>query len=682
METVPRRGYRFIYPLSERQEAVLYAIGAEDPEPITAQRAGLPMDPGGPAQQSVAAAVSSEELVPKRRLRTFQALKDQAPQASTRHLFRSYAPWAAACILALVWALKETTSKDGPVAGFSGPIQFEIRLPEQARFVPAYIGGGVAVSPDGSKLVALGRRRDSSEILFVRELDSAEARPLEGTNNARFPFWSPDGKQLGFAADSELKTVDLERGITRSLAEAPRFRGGAWSDWQGGTILFTPDNTGPLYRIPAQGGDPQPASRLGPGESSHRWPVFFDEGRFLFASPQEGRRRGAIFAADLAEEPSSSHQFVLEADSAAQYTAADQGYLLFLQDQTLLAQPFDARRAATGSGPVPIAQKVETRPYSLLRASFSVSLSGVLAYKRSTGLFGVSELVWFDRQGKRLGALGPPDLYTFVRLSPDEKTAALTIIPEGGHADTWTLDVVRGVLTLRTFHPDHLDRVPIWSPDSQRLLISSTKEDRGTIFVLDAHGSEEPSPFFAVELDRQVSDWPTHWVGPEGPVLFSRRGAEGHDIWEYAPARSPQTRPLIEGTGHQHNARVSPNGNLVAYASDELGDNEIFLQPYSEKGQKIRISTAGGNYPHWRGDGRELFYMSPGGALMSVGVSDGPNPTVSQPEKLFQTRTPFGPSSVVYQYSVTRDGQRILVVTQSETSPATVVLNWQGGLGR
>ena len=410
--------------------------------------------------------------------------------------------------------------------------------------------------------------------------------------------------------------------------------------------------------------------------------MFFDEGRFLFASPQEGRRRGAIFAADLAEEPSSSHQFVLEADSAAQYTAADQGYLLFLQDQTLLAQPFDARRAATGSGPVPIAQKVETRPYSLLRASFSVSLSGVLAYKRSTGLFGVSELVWFDRQGKRLGALGPPDLYTFVRLSPDEKTAALTIIPEGGHADTWTLDVVRGVLTRRTFHPDHLDRVPIWSPDSQRLLISSTKEDRGTIFVLDAHGSEEPSPFFAVELDRQVSDWPTHWVGPEGPVLFSRRGAEGHDIWEYAPARSPQTRPLIEGTGHQHNARVSPNGNLVAYASDELGDNEIFLQPYSEKGQKIRISTAGGNYPHWRGDGRELFYMSPGGALMSVGVSDGPNPTVSQPEKLFQTRTPFGPSSVVYQYSVTRDGQRFLVVTQSETSPATVVLNWQGGLGR
>ena len=231
VETVPRRGYRFIYPLSERQEAVLYAIGAEDPEPITAQRAGLPMDPGGPAQQSVAAAVSSEELVPKQMLRTFQALKDQAPQASTRHLFRSYAPWAAACILALVWALKETTSKDGPVAGFSGPIQFEIRLPEQARFVPAYIGGGVAVSPDGSKLVALGRRRDSSEILFVRELDSAEARPLEGTNNARFPFWSPDGKQLGFAADSELKTVDLERGITRSLAEAPRFRGGAWSDW-------------------------------------------------------------------------------------------------------------------------------------------------------------------------------------------------------------------------------------------------------------------------------------------------------------------------------------------------------------------------------------------------------------------------------------------------------------------
>ena len=492
-----------------------------------------------------------------------------------------------------------------------GVVTFSLSPPPGGSLLTPYRGGGPALSPDGRNVVFAARGENGRTCLYLRSLDRVPARPLEGAEDAKWPFWSPDGRQVGFAAQGELRIVDLERGTVRSIAQSPSYRGGTWSDFDGGLIVFATE-PGPLLRVPAEGGAPRVAIPLQDGEREHRDPVFLSDGKhLLYTSHQRGRTNDEIRLADL-EANTTSRLF--DADSAVKYAETPSGsFLVFLKGPTLLAREFDLHSFEFSAATVPLVNDLPLAGAGI----FSVS-SRALSYFHGPFPVSRSRLVWRSRSGQRLGSLSEPDNYLWVSLSPDERTIAADI--SHGQADVWTIDVASGVATRRTEDPN-LDRTPTWSPDGRQLLISSDRAgDGGRIYVVSAEGSGEVTPWLDYPADGEFSDWPSQWHDKPPIVLFSRSAKGGHDIWE--KRQGQPARPLISGPGAQGNARLSPDARHIAYVSIERGVPQVFLSTYPDTDGRVRVSPHGGNFPLWRGDGTELYYVSRDGTSM-IGKSQG-----------------------------------------------------------
>ncbi len=532
----------------------------------------------------------------------------------------------------------------------------------------------LAVSPDGHRIAFLAMSADGRSVLWVRLLDSLTAQALVGTDGASSPFWSPDSHFLGFFAGGKLKKIDVSGGPPITLCDAPNNRGGAWS--RDGVIVFTPTANSALQKVSASGGVPTAATVLGQGETRNQRPSFLPDGRhFLFSAVASGAGLGGpIYLGSL---DSAERKLLINADSAnVLYT---QGHLLFLRERTLMAQPFDARRLVLAGDAFPIADQIQTTPAGQPYGFFSASENGVLAYETGAAT-GNSQLVWFDRTGKQIGVVGDPAAYTDLELSPDGKRASVSIPDQAGNErDIWFYDLGRGLRTRFTFGPAEA-LTAIWSPDGSRVVFNSRRKGHYDLYQKASSGAGTEEALLEDNLDK----FPTSW-SPDGRFILYITGAAtvgtGNDLFMLPLAGDRKPLPFLQTQFNEAPGLFSPDGRWVAYRSDESGRNEVYVAPFPGPGGKWQISTAGGDWPRWRRDGKEIYYIAPDYKLMAAEVNGkGSSFEIGAVKPLLGTRLTLGAR---YQYDVSADGQRFLINSapeQAASAPITVVLNWTAGL--
>lgn len=576
--------------------------------------------------------------------------------------------WGA--VLLIVAALGVQFLMLRPAVSSRDVIEFPIQPPSGGTLLTPLGGGGLAVSSDGKRLVYPARDETGVTSLYLRAVDRAQPERLADTENAAWPFWSPDSRAIGFGALEKLEILDLDRGETRTIANAPGYLGGTWSAADGGTIVIA-TAPGSLVRVPTTGGEQMEVPPFAPDEVARREPAFLPDGKRIIYTASRSDGSSEIRAADL----ETGHPVSVESASAGRYSQTDDGrhWLLIRQDSSLVARETNPTTLEPMSAPVTLAGGLPR----VGMGGFAVAGS-TLAYVQSTYPVSRNRLVWRSRSGRTLATLGEPNNYVYVGLSPDESTVAVAI-STGRQTDIWTMDVETGVATRQTEDPE-LDRAPLWSPDGRQLLISTNRRgDESRMYVLAADGSAGAAPWLDYPLDAEFADWPSQWHRTS-TVLFSRGADDGYDIWQQAAGSVP--RPLIERSGSQINARLSPDERYVAYASDELGEWQVFLSTYPATGSRIRLSSAGGNYPLWSSDGTELYYVAPDGQIMATEIRREPPLSASLPVPLFRVRFPETPLPMVYQYAVSTARGGFLVVEEEEGPSATAVLNWERLLDR
>jgi len=537
-----------------------------------------------------------------------------------------------------------------------------------------FAANDLALSPDGHTLAMVAySAQASNNVLWTYEVGGRRTSSLEGTQGASFPFWSPDGKFIGFFADGKLKKVEVSGGQVQVLCDAPNGRGGTWN--RDGVIVFTPDGLGVgLFRVSSSGGSPVQMTKLDASrfEQSHRCPMFLPDGKhFLYFAANFGGKTeyNAIFLGSL-----DSQERRLLVSTSAQAAYAEPGYLVYLREnKSLVAQPFDRRRYVLSGEPHTLSDDVLYFP-QVFRAVFSVSGGEVLVTQTGKGA-SLSQLTWFDRTGKPAGTVGMPGSYFNVRLSPDGRRVAVdqtNVNARGG--DIWIHEPARGASTRLTFDPSaHV--TPTWSPDGKQIMFSSNRSfSSGGLYLKNADGSgpeEEVADTGADALLANVWDWSRD----AKYVLFGK----GNELWSLSrPERV--AKPLLQAKWTVRNAQFSPDGRWMAYASNETGSMEIYVSPFPSGNGKWQVSSGGGQEPRWRQDGKELFYLSAEGKMMAVPVKMGVSFETGPAVALFQThrRQPVSLPDV-FSYDVSGDGQRFLILTkvdEGNVAPLAITLNW------
>jgi Tol biopolymer transport system component len=540
-----------------------------------------------------------------------------------------------------------------------------------------FAANDLALSPDGRTLAMVAYSNQANNyMLWKYEVGGRQTTSLTGTQGASYPFWSPDGKFIGFFADGKLKKIEASGGQSEVLCDAPNGRGGTWN--RDGVILFTPDALSGVSRVSSQGGSPvevtkPDASRF---ETSNRWPSFLpDQKHFLYlAANFSGQLEGnAIFVGSL---DSQEKHVVVSASANAVY--AEPGYLLYLRGSTLVAQPFDQRHYVLSGEPHTLTDDVLYFP-GVDKAVFSLSGGDVLVTQTGNGA-SLSQMTWYDRSGKPTGTIGLPGTYNNVRLSPDgARVATDQTDPDGRNIDVWVHDPGRNATTRMTFDPA-LDQTPIWSPDGKQILFASNRGQLGFHLYLknaDGSGSEKQVELTGLGPGLQVNPW--DW-SRDGKYTLLRQGIELLFFsWSDRVAR-----PLLQAKWTIKNAQFSPDGRWIAYASNETGGMEVYVSPFPSINGKWQVSTAGGSEPRWRQDGKELFYLSAEGKITAVPVKTDPSFEAGSPVALFQAhrRQPVSAQDM-FSYDVTADGQRFLVATRiddANPAPLTIYLNWAAEL--
>jgi Tol biopolymer transport system component len=581
-------------------------------------------------------------------------------------------PWivaalATAGVIGLLVRDWQRPSTQPPVTRFS------ILAPEKTMFTPPgeLSSAQMALSPDGRTLAFVANPGGARPLLWIRPLDSLTAVPLAGTEDALHPFWSPDGRSIGFLTPTSLKRVEASGGTPQRLCDAVAGRGGSWSSQ--GVIVFAHSAPTPLFRVPDTGGESQQATDLdvARAEDRHRFPFFLPDGRrFLFWARSSKREHTGIYVASL---DSRTARLVVKSEAMGEYAA---GYLLTVQQGMLVAYPFDEKSAQVKGNPVRVAEGVLTgNPPGY--APFTVSGASALAY--SSPLAKSRQLVWFDRSGRRLGIVGEPGDYSTPRLSPDEKKIAVAIREESKtNTDIWIFDSTRATWSRLTFDPA-AERAPLWSADGSRIVFASGAAGVLDLYEKAASGSGEPRLVVRSPTDKFPTDWTR-----DGRFLVYHTfgGSSTWDIW-MAPTDGGKPFEFLSSKFTEAQGKVSPDGRWIAYASDESGRFEIYVTQFPQKRGRWQISTTGGSQPWWRGDGKELFYLGPEQTLMSVAVRPGDAFEAAAPTALFKANFPAVVPAYWANYLSTADGQRFLVselVPEAAASPINVVLNWTAAL--
>jgi len=551
-------------------------------------------------------------------------------------------------------------------------MQFSIATPDT-------LGGGSAIdaspviSPDGRLLVfpsppALGK----PPVLWLRPIGSLQAQPLPGTEGASGPFWSPDSRHVGFAANGKLKKIDVTGGPPQSLCEVGTFQGGTWN--HEGVIVISAG--GALSRVSEAGGPltvvPRP-EQAGLGYL----PVFLPDGQhFIYASSA----KSALYVGALDGGPPA---LVLDnVRSMAAYVRP--GFLLYQREGTLFAQAFDARRFQLSGEPARVADDVVFNAGGV-RASFSVSDAGVLVFRKGAAVNALADLAWISRAGKAIGTVGDPAVYLQVRISSDEKRLVTDRLWKG-RADLFTLDLASHITSQLTFEDGasvNSANNPVWSPDGRSVAFGSWRKGRNDLYQ-QALGTRDATLVFESREDKYVDDW-----SPDGRFLLFRTLLP---YKLYALPLSGDRKPelLAQSPKNLDSPHFSPDSKWVSYNTQESSAWETWVASFPAFDHRKQVSAHGGGQARWRADGKELFYLTPDGQMMSVTVAPDPKTGAlefSAPTALFQS--PIAqPNMGVDQYDVSRDGQRFLFIqphvdpnaTPAPLAPITVVVNWMAGI--
>jgi Tol biopolymer transport system component len=507
-------------------------------------------------------------------------------------------------------------------------------------------------------------------------LESTTARPLKGTDGARYPFWSDDGRALGFFATSQLKTIDIRTGAVAVLAPIVSPGGGAW---HGDTIVYSPNSgSGGLFSISSHGGTATPATALtAPAAIAHRHPAFLPDGRhFLYYEV----RTDQIMVGDLNGTPPV---VITRADGSAIYFG---GRLLFVNQGALVAQRFDASSFRLGGEPSVVVEQVAVTDIG--RAAAAASISGTLAY-RSGSSVPRRQYVWYDRTGKEIERVGNPEVnQTNPELSADGRSVVMQRYV-GNNTDIWRLDLLRGAFNRITFDPS-IEALPVWSPSGDRIAFNSNRTEssnaaaivpgNANLYVMAVDGSAPARLIVESPEPKWASDW-----SPDGRYLMYRsldQANGGHDLWVVDLDGGKAPTRIVGGPSDERDAQFSPDGRWIAFQSDESGRFEIYLQRFPGPGGKERVSTGGGRQVRWRRDGKELYYVTPLNEIASVSVDlSGSAVALKRPTVLFATRmVPGGEGIAKQQYMVSSDGQRFLINSNEAVAeadpPITILLNW------
>ena len=560
--------------------------------------------------------------------------------------------------------------------------RFQIHEPEGVRF-----GRRAAeISPDGRHLAFIGVSEGTRRI-WVRSLDSLEARPLTGTDGARHPFWSPDSRFLGFFADRKLKKIEVAGGPPQTLCDAGSGAGATWMQGSNdgeGAVVFSPSTRNALLRVSDAGGEPVSATILNmeAGETSHRHPHFLPGGRHFLYTAWQGANNRTVLLGDLNSAQSSSAPLLRDdtpvryAPPSAQYP---KGYILFAREDSLMAQEFDAGRLEAVGQPFPVAEGVRAGSSNIAPSDFSVSRTGVLAYRSVLGSWGF-QLARFDRSGERLGVVGEPGPHTALSVSPDRTRVAVSHFED--NRDIWIHDLERNVASRFTFDAG-LDFSHTWSPDGRQLAYSSFRNSSSDLYLKPTSGAGEPELLLETDNNKGPRDWP-----PDGRVLLfvELSPTTNWDLWVLPMEGERKPIPYLRTEFAETLGQFSPDGRWVAYVSNESGRGEIYVQPYPADGGKWQVSTDGGTQPRWRADGKELFYLTVDNKVMAAEIQAGETFRAGVPNMLFQAPevNPFLPETI-FHYDVADNGRRFLidiVAEDTERTPVTIVLDWQAELGR
>jgi eukaryotic-like serine/threonine-protein kinase len=603
-------------------------------------------------------------------------------------LWRRATPaWAVgACLAIALAALAFLYVRGNSHAPTAGAIRFEIPAPEKA-----VLGPNFTLSPDGRQLAFAATGADGVGRIWLRNMDSLEARPLSGserTGAVQPPFfWSPDSRYIAFDAAGKLKKIDVTSGTAETLCDVSSLVvGGSWN--RDGVIIFG-QSLGGIMRVSASGGNASPLTTVDASRAEvlHTLPEFLpDERHFLYHRVSTKAEIEGIYVGSIDAKPNEQDlRRVLADDYAGVYTPSSDaglGELLFVRDRALMAQLFDASRFELAGEPVTLVEGIGTYNDKGL---FSASTNGALVYRTDNGSAD-EQLTWFDRQGRVLGKAGERGPYSDPALSPDGTHAAVARrdFRQGGYS-IWLVDFSQGGTTRFTFGAATAAG-PVWSADGKRIIFMSDPSGIFDIYQKPADGSAEEELLVKSDELKQPED-----VSRDGRfLLYLSIGPKTKpDLWVLPLTGGRKPFPFLRTEFAEHSAKFSPDGHWVAYTSDESGRDEVYVRKFSpdetadasETGGKWQVSYDGGNEPLWGLDGKQLYYLALDAKVMVAGVATSPSFEAGKPMVLFQAP----PRRGVYTGHYTIDGKRFLFLAPAEQAsqaqaPFTIVLNWQAAL--
>jgi eukaryotic-like serine/threonine-protein kinase len=629
------------------------------------------------------------EKNPSRRLRDIGdawRLLETLPGSTPARTVSSWIVWFVAAVFVVAFtALFMIHFRDKPPVP-SNAMRFQIPFPDNVA--PGFYRD-FALSPDGRFLVFSASGPDGVPRLWLRRLDSSESRPLDGTESSGWAirmFWSPDSRFIAFVVDGKLKKIDVDGGPPQTMCDlaavgglasslfALRPLGGSWS--RNGLILL--GTQGGVVRVSVADGSVSPVTKPDParGEGMHGFPTFFPDGdHFLYLSLSNTLEKSGIYIGSLNTGPdeqqikriaTTEHGFVYVPSQGS-----DPGWLLFLRDQTLLAQPLDEKRLEAIGEPLPIADPVGSLAFF---GFFSASTNGVLIFRSNDS----NQMIWVDRTGRELNRIGEPGQIQTFDLSRDGRQLVVSKSVAMGQQNLWIFDLLRGSqdrLTLKSER--HTD--PRWSPDGRQVMFTSSRDPSRGLYQISLPASDPVQVFQFSGAQFGLDDW-----SPDGRYVLYHDGGRP-ELW--ALPLSGDRKPMVvtrslSGTPDQ--ARFSPDGRWIAYNTNESGRYEVKVVPFPSTDQKWQISIEGGLQPAWSGNGRELYFLARDAVLMAVDIHADAKFEWGEPHRLFKTS--LSTLSVgMEQYAPSPDGQRFLLVAPSSEISSTqfnVILNWTALLKR
>jgi serine/threonine-protein kinase len=659
---------------ADHEQAAMYSILNEEPEPMTGLRTGVPME----LERIVNKALTKDSaaryqhaddlLVDLRLLRDNITAFLKSPLVKVPAIskpqpkrWKRILPWSLAALMTVMAfitlsKLEQLTSSTG------GDItRFALAIPLSQRFVSGQ-GQGIALSPDGKSLVYTGQGEVATQ-LYVRKMEQLEASPIPGTEGAFDPFFSPDSQWVGFFSGSKLKKVSLRGGPPLTISEISGIpRGASWD--QNEIIIFGIAGAG-ISQISSSGGIPKTITKLDveKGVIDHRWPHILPGGKAALFTIWIGALENAGIG--LANLETGEVKLLIEGGTCPRY--AHTGHIIYGgTDGSLLAAPFDIKRLEVTGSVISLLDNINVKGGG--PASFAFSRNGSLVYL--TGSTSNRTLVLTDRKGNEQPLTKEQRDFRAPSFSPDGKRVAVRIYDEGG-SDIWIYELDQGPLTRLTF--EGVNRYPVWTPDGKRVAFSSDRAGPPDLYWKQADGSGAAEPLFTAGFAQfEIS------FSPDGKLLVYREvHPDTHrDIWILPLEGERKPQPFLQTSFNEFNPMLSPDGRWLAYTSDESGQNETYVRAFlNSGGGRWQVSTGGGTEPLWSRDGRELFYRS-GNNIMSAAVEMGPIFKVQTRKVLFEDAyVKYFPHT---NYDIHPDNKRfVMIKTPLEISTEMIVaLNW------